>query len=62
MNKKISYGSINEVIQREMTNPKCFEDDKPLPQSFAVGVERLDEYDPEGEKAHKLAKKYRKKR
>jgi len=56
---KIVYGSRNELLTSEVTNPKCFEGNLPSPPSLADRAKKMKDYDPDGKKALALAEKYR---
>lgn len=60
MKLKIKYGSTEEVIKNQLTNPKYFEGGEPM-LDISVLAKKMKEYDPDGEKALVLAKKYRRK-
>lgn len=58
MKVKKPYGSIEETTENQLRSSKCFEGGKP-PLDLLALAKRMKEYDPDGKKALKLAKKYR---
>lgn len=57
--KKIVYGSQRELDKDALANPKNFEGGRPA-TDISAWAKKMKEKDPDGEKADKIAAKYRK--
>lgn len=60
MKVKKPYGSIEESVESQLNSSKHFEGGK-LPLDISALAKRMKKIDPDGEKALKIAKKYRRK-